>query len=587
MDSPGPRAGLAGLAALGSYDHVARLVRRSLDVPVALVSLVETDRQVFPGAVGLASPWAETRETPLSHSFCQHVVRDREPLVVEDAREVPRLRDNLAIPDLGVVAYAGFPLTDAHGQVIGSLCAIDGEPRTWSHDELGALADLALACSSEIAQRQLAAEAEEREQEARALIERSRVALALSDGLLTTSTTADVALTTEAVVFTHLAAAKCGIWLRPSVGAADPDVLRFVPTATPWAAALEYVRIRIDRENPVGTALVDNRPLYYPTHADQLAEYPTVRPSQSSGEARSMLPLVAEGRAFGTLVIVWDDPVDFTEDLRDTLEMVAAGVAQAIRRAVYAEERLSSVMAFQQGLQPRLPDIATLELAARYLPASEHDRIGGDWYDVFPLPSGDVAIVIGDVAGHNMTSAATMVQVRTMMRSLSWGVQDTPAGNVRRLDRFLLEVGEEGVATLVSAHLSADADEQGRHALSWTNAGHPPPLLVDESGSVTWLHPEDLDDTDVMIGVDPDFLRSDHEALVPPGATVLLFTDGLTERRGEDVSEGLARLAATASVHHHLPLEKFVDTVLEVMAAGELDDDVALLALRFRDGVRA
>ena len=359
-------------------------------------------------------------------------------------------------------------------------------------------------------------------------------------------------------------------------------MLRFLPTTTPWAAALEHVRMPIARDNPVGHALLDRRPLWFPTHADQLRDYPRITTSISSGEARAMLPLAAEGRAFGTLVVVWEESVEFTDWLRETLQLVAAGVAQAVRRAVYAEERLSSLMTFQKGLLPRLPEIPTLELAARYVPASEHDRIGGDWYDVLPLPSGDVAVVMGDVAGHNMTSAATMVQVRTMMRSLLWGVEDTPAGNVGRLDRFLVDVGEEGVATLVSAHLSARADENGHHLMRWTNAGHPPPLLL-EHGEVRWLQDQDFSHTDLMIGVDPQAQRSDHVARVPQGATVLLFTDGLTERRGEDLTEGLARLAAAAAAHQHLPLEQLVDTLLEVMASGELDDDVALLALRVRE----
>ena len=571
-------------AAAGSLDHFARLVCRALDVPTATVTFVEPDRQCFPGAVGLAEQWARTRETPLSYSFCQYVVRDREPLVVDDAREHIRLRHNPAVDEMGVVAYAGHPVTDASGEVIGALAAIDTEPRRWSRDELGVLADLALACSGEIANRELTEQALRREREARMLHERSRVSLALGAALLETSTTADVAAATERVLLEHLGAGKCGIWLRPSVGLANPDVLRFLPTRTPWAAALEYVRIPIGRQNPVGAVLVTAEPLFYPTHADQLRDYPEVRASVSSGEARALLPLFAEGRAFGTLVLVWDDPVDFGEDLRSTLQMAAAAVAQAVRRAVYAEERSSSLMTFQKGLLPRLPELPTLELAARYVPASEHDRIGGDWYDVFALPSGDVAVVIGDVAGHNIDSAATMVQVRTMMRSLSWGVDDTPAGNVRRLDRFLLDVGEEGVATMVSAHLSSEADAQGRHALRWTNAGHPPPLLLEEDGTVRWLEDAEFSSTDVMVGVDPESQRSDHVAMVPRGATVLLFTDGLVERRGEDLSEGLGRLAASAGAHHHLALEKLVDTLLEVMASGDLEDDVALLALRFRDG---
>ena len=120
-----------------SFDRYARLVQHALAVPVALVSLVETERQWFPGAVGLPEPWATCRETPLSHSFCQHVVAAREPLVVTDAREDPRVAGNLAIEDLGVIAYAGHPISDHTGEVIGSLCAIGHEPREWQPPRAG------------------------------------------------------------------------------------------------------------------------------------------------------------------------------------------------------------------------------------------------------------------------------------------------------------------------------------------------------------------------------------------------------------------------------------------------------------------
>ena len=133
-----------------AFERFARLVRRQLGVPVALVTFVSVDEQVFPGALGLPEPWQTTRRTPLSHSFCQHVVRSGEPLVVSDARTHPLVADSLAIPDLHVVAYAGVPLTDADGSVVGSLCAIDGRPRTWSDADLAVLTDLAGACSSEV-----------------------------------------------------------------------------------------------------------------------------------------------------------------------------------------------------------------------------------------------------------------------------------------------------------------------------------------------------------------------------------------------------------------------------------------------------
>src|SRR3982751_589810 len=133
-----------------AFDRFASLVRRLLGVPVALVSLVDDQRQFFPGMVGLAEPWDAKRETPLSHSFCQHVVVEGRPKVFSDARRHPQVRDNVAIPELGVVAYAGVPLTDSDGRVLGSLCAIDDVPREWTASEIGILTDLAAVCSSEL-----------------------------------------------------------------------------------------------------------------------------------------------------------------------------------------------------------------------------------------------------------------------------------------------------------------------------------------------------------------------------------------------------------------------------------------------------
>jgi len=163
----------------GSFDHYARLVRRFVGVPVALVSLVEEDRQTFPGAAGLPAPYGDARETPLSHSFCQYVVLDAEALVVPDARRDARLASNAAIEDLGVVAYAGWPLLDAAGLAIGSLCAIDHVVREWTDDDLEILEDLATACSAEL-QRAMAHE-QESEDLARAIVESAGVALAFYD----------------------------------------------------------------------------------------------------------------------------------------------------------------------------------------------------------------------------------------------------------------------------------------------------------------------------------------------------------------------------------------------------------------------
>ena len=153
MTDPGRLAAVQGTGLLAvhddpAFDRLTRMAARLLEAPVALVSLVDRDRQVFASCVGLAAPW--DRETPLSHSFCQHAVELREPLVVGDARAHPVLRHNLAIRDLGVVAYAGIPLIDGAGHALGTLCVADSRPREWTVEQIETLGDLAQSVLTEI-----------------------------------------------------------------------------------------------------------------------------------------------------------------------------------------------------------------------------------------------------------------------------------------------------------------------------------------------------------------------------------------------------------------------------------------------------
>jgi GAF domain-containing protein len=133
-----------------SFDRLARLAARIVGAPVALVTGVDRDRQFFKSSLGLPEPWATSHETPLTHSFCQHAVAARETVIVTDAREDERFIDNLAIRDLGVIAYLGVPLITAGGQAIGTLCVIDHEPRIWTRDEISLITDIAAAVVTEI-----------------------------------------------------------------------------------------------------------------------------------------------------------------------------------------------------------------------------------------------------------------------------------------------------------------------------------------------------------------------------------------------------------------------------------------------------
>ena len=132
------------------YDRLTRLAMNLLNAPVAQISLVDADRQFFKSAHGMEEPWASARETPLSHSICQHAVDARQPLVIEDARNHPLVGDSLAVRDLGAIAYAGVPLITQAGHALGTLCVIDRKPRAWTSEQIETLKTLAAAALAQI-----------------------------------------------------------------------------------------------------------------------------------------------------------------------------------------------------------------------------------------------------------------------------------------------------------------------------------------------------------------------------------------------------------------------------------------------------
>ncbi len=163
------RLGLLDTAPEAAFDRLTRVACRVLRAPVGLVSLVDQNRQFFKSCIGLPEPFHSKRETPVSHSFCQHVVATGKPLVVEDARSNPLVKLNPAVEEMGIVAYAGIPLVTSDGHTIGSFCVIDSRPRSWSFDDVEMLQELAGCVMHEIEGRQLlqASEARCRELEAK------------------------------------------------------------------------------------------------------------------------------------------------------------------------------------------------------------------------------------------------------------------------------------------------------------------------------------------------------------------------------------------------------------------------------------
>ncbi|MFC8532746.1 GAF domain-containing SpoIIE family protein phosphatase [Streptomyces sp. NPDC057249] len=554
---------LAGLTAAADpgMDRFARLVSRLLHVPVSLVSLLEPDRQVFPGMVGLSGHWAARRETPLSHSFCQHVVADAGPLVLSDTRTHPRTCASLAIPDLAVVAYAGMPLTDADGRVLGSLCAIDHEPREWTADELHDLEDLTAACSMELRLR-IASELIQRDRDHAGLLLRASVELAHAHD------PTDLTRRLRQLFRGPAEPAFVGLLLADGQGlwrVIDPDDVR------PVESAID----RLDRDAPFPStrALREQRTVFVPDRAALVAGFgaEAVAGYDSLGLQSVLCVPLPDGH--GVLTWCWSRPHVMAPTEEAVLTTVAGYVSQAVERTRFVANRLSTAEQLQTAMLTELPDVPGLDMAALYLPAADQDMVGGDWYDAYPLPTA-LMLSIGDVIGHDVRAAAVMGQIRSMLRQASLDdPAHSPAAALHAIDQAI-DVLPLGVgATAVHARLDLD---DNRWRLTWSNAGHPAPLLYVPGAGVTPLPDHDL----LLLGLPDAPPRENHTHDLPPGSVLLLYTDGLVERRDEDIDACTAHTAATLARHADKPLPRLLQALSAGLAEIPHRDDVAVLALR-------
>jgi serine phosphatase RsbU (regulator of sigma subunit) len=248
-------------------------------------------------------------------------------------------------------------------------------------------------------------------------------------------------------------------------------------------------------------------------------------------------------------------------------------LAQLRTQAAANQAALQMAEALQLSLLGPPPRVDGLEATVRYLPASRHAQVGGDWYDAFPLPDGTVMLAIGDVAGHDAPAAATMAQLRGMLRAIAQSTADSPATVLSTLDQVLADLELPTLVTLTVATIGLRAD--GTATLCWSNAGHPPPVLACADGTTALLErsPERL------LGVGRGVDRTDHELRLCPGDTLLFYTDGLVERRTAPLDDGLDWLVGELQERGREPLDELCDELLAELG-GRVDDDVALLAVR-------
>ncbi|MFJ8006481.1 SpoIIE family protein phosphatase [Streptomyces fagopyri] len=301
-----------------------------------------------------------------------------------------------------------------------------------------------------------------------------------------------------------------------------------------------------------------------------------------SGQRAILAPLRGRRRVIGAALFVRrPERMPFEPDDLLVAAQLATHSALGIDKAVlYGREAYIADELQRTMLPETLPRPTGVRLASRYLPAAETARVGGDWYDAIPLPGSRVALVVGDVMGHSMTSAAIMGQLRTTAQTLA-GLDLPPQEVLHHLDEQAQRLGTDRMATCLYA-----VYDPVSHRITIANAGHPPPVLLHLGGRAEVLRVP----PGAPIGVGGvDFEAVELDA--PAGATLLLYTDGLVESRLRDVWTGIEqlreKLAATAQLtgpDHPPPLEALCDEVLDMLGPGDRDDDIALLAARF-DGI--
>ncbi|TFV86327.1 SpoIIE family protein phosphatase [Blastococcus sp. CT_GayMR16] len=292
------------------------------------------------------------------------------------------------------------------------------------------------------------------------------------------------------------------------------------------------------------------------------------------------LSLRARGRTVGALSVYRSgDRAQADADDVATLREVADRVALALDNSRLYDQQRRLAEGLQRSLLTAPPEPDHAEIVVRYRPAVRAAEVGGDWYDAFLQPSGATMLVIGDVVGHDTAAAAAMGQLRGMLRGIAYRDGAGPAAVLAELDAAIQGLGMGTMATAAIARIEATPEERaaGTARLRWSNAGHPPPLLIDETGHVEELA---TPRAELMLGVDPFTTRTESVVTVRRGSTLFLYTDGLVEGRDLPLDDGIARLKAALTELADQPLGEVCDAVIERLQPAGLQDDVALVAIR-------
>ncbi|MFE2558066.1 SpoIIE family protein phosphatase [Streptomyces sp. NPDC059352] len=326
--------------------------------------------------------------------------------------------------------------------------------------------------------------------------------------------------------------------------------------------------VALDSRMPGVDTLTTGRPLFFESMEQLSLAYPGLALDAHTG-ARAFLPLIASGRPVGSCILGFDRPRTFSPEERTVLTALAGLIAQALSRAQRYDTESAVARGLQDALLPhRLPVRDGVETVGRYLPGTEGMDVGGDWYDVIETGHGRLALVIGDVQGHGVAAAATMGQLRSAVRAFALGGH-RPQDVMRGTNRLLIDLDPGQFASCCYVLLEPDTGE-----VRAVRAGHPQPLLLRPDGTTQLVELAG----GVVLGVDDRASYPVTRLRLAPGAVLALFTDGLIERPGADIDEGIELLRHALAATGSMPLPEAADRVIrEARQATARPDDIALL----------
>ncbi|MEV3989795.1 SpoIIE family protein phosphatase [Streptomyces sp. NPDC049837] len=348
----------------------------------------------------------------------------------------------------------------------------------------------------------------------------------------------------------------------------------------------------LDTDYPAAEVVRTGRAIYLPSPEDYRKRFPATWPlAQRFGrESWAFLPLIVAGRTMGAWMAAFTYPVSFTPDERSVLTTVARMLAQALARAGVAESERELSLGLQRTMMPVLgPAIPGMEVAARYVPTGGGLQVGGDWYDMIQLPGGRIALVIGDVQGHDVRAAGLMGQLRIALRAYA-SEGHRPDAVLSRASRFLYGItdgaeGDHGGRFATCLYLEVDP---ATGTLDIARAGHPDPAIRMADGTVM-LRPTA---GGLPLGIVPDTDYPTTRLTLEPGETLMICTDGLLETGGHDLETGWTRIRTLLELHdaEGESLEVLADSLVQAVhgpgshhttgpLADRREDDIAVLLL--------